>query len=656
MLDTAKDTYESYISDGPFSSWGDIAALKQQFISTGRLSGGTVPNFVRDMWQRSVALGVDPDAKFKQCELSLTEVEKDLLKAIVEVFNGHYFKMVMVAVCLYNTDGVLIYRDAMSQGRQDMLDSMGMHIGSDMSEKAIGSSAHSIALKTGKVAHVLGPHNYHNVFNECILVAAPVVFQNKLLGAIEIVVLEESFIQAGETGRRMNFLTSILLATKSVLSIKYEQTESDLIKSTINANMHKVDSLSGLITVDKEFNIRYLCNLSKSLLRYDNSINLQYYISNIHEILADVVQKTSKYKRKYTLVLDNGDHLEAYISVLKNEFTGETIGYSLVVSMPRSMKYTRYSLDHIIGEHKSLIALKDKIGDIAQTRHNILILGGSGTGKEMVAQAIHDASGLKGPFVAINCASIPANLIESELFGYVEGAFTGATKTGSIGKVEYANNGTLFLDEIGDMPLALQPVLLRMLEERQIMRIGAKEPTPVNVRVIAATNVKLYKKVKAKEFREDLYFRLSVINLEVPLLKDRGNDILILAKHFLEKELIASRECVVISDEAQDILLNYDWPGNIRQLENAMISAIYALGNESVITSKHLPPLVNTSIASSEVVEHAEELSEKELMLKALDLCNWHMAKTAEKLKISRTKLYYKLRFYGIDKSKRVRL
>ncbi len=262
------------------------------------------------------------------------------------------------------------------------------------------------------------------------------------------------------------------------------------------------------------------------------------------------------YANRHTVSMANNSQKSATIISLKNITTGDLIGHTIFLRPVNDDASTRYSLDSLIGTHKSLNTLKERVNKSARTKHNVLILGESGTGKEMIAQAIHEASGLPGPFVAINCASIPANLIESELFGYVEGAFTGAAKAGNMGKIEYANNGTLFLDEIGDMPLALQPVLLRVLEERQVIRVGAKTSTPVNVRVIAATNVNLYEKVLTKEFREDLYFRLSVINITVPPLRERGADVLLLANHFIEREQQIDEKDIKLSDEVSNLFLN----------------------------------------------------------------------------------------------------
>ncbi len=252
------------------------------------------------------------------------------------------------------------------------------------------------------------------------------------------------------------------------------------------------------------------------------------------------------------------------------------------------------SFESIVGHDTGLRDVVKKAKRVANSPSTVLIRGDSGTGKELLAQAIHHESNRrKNPFVAINCAAIPENLLESELFGYEGGAFTGSRREGSIGKFEYANQGTLFLDEIGDMPLSLQPKLLRVLQERSIERIGGKKIIPIDVRVIAATHRNLEDMVEKGTFREDLYYRLNVIPLHTKPLKERSDDIVLLLRYFIRKHCRTLKISELSIDPVlEQWLIQYDWPGNIRQLENA-VEYMVNIAESNTIGFHDLPDYLN---------------------------------------------------------------
>jgi transcriptional regulator with PAS, ATPase and Fis domain len=246
----------------------------------------------------------------------------------------------------------------------------------------------------------------------------------------------------------------------------------------------------------------------------------------------------------------------------------------------------KYKFDTIKGSGSAITSTIEKAGRFAEKDLTVLIHGESGTGKELFAQAMHNASGRSnGPFIAINFAAIPENLVESELFGYEEGAFTGAVKGGKPGIFEQAHKGTIFLDEIGDAPLSIQSRLLRVLQEQEVMRVGASKVIPIDVRVIAATNKDLQELVNRGKFREDLYYRLKVLTLNVPPLRNRREDIPEIIRSMLEN----SNENVIFTDEVMDILMKYDWPGNVRELEN-VIKYICTICKNNMATVSDLPP------------------------------------------------------------------
>lgn len=312
-----------------------------------------------------------------------------------------------------------------------------------------------------------------------------------------------------------------------------------------------------------------------------------------------------------------------------------------------------HTFDDIIGNSS---VLKEKI--IMAKRYSgvdstVLITGESGTGKELFAQSIHNYSPrTNGPFVAVNCAAIPPSLLESELFGYKEGAFTGARKGGKTGLFELAHNGTIFLDEIGEIDLSIQSRLLRVLEERRIMRLGDEKIIPVNVRIIAATNKNLYEMVKSGQFREDFYYRLNVLAIELPPLRDRKSDLDMLIRHFLLKECTKmKRPMINIKPDAMELLHAYDWPGNLRELAN-IIERLVVVSLRKDVDVKTVREAMGITISGQicEAVKPAvtpsdEPLKRQEMavILKVLEECEGNKTLAAEKLGISRPTLYRKL-------------
>lgn len=252
---------------------------------------------------------------------------------------------------------------------------------------------------------------------------------------------------------------------------------------------------------------------------------------------------------------------------------------------------TKVTLQNIIGSSEAICQVKDKIQRVADSHSTVFITGESGTGKELIARAIHAESSRRDkPFIAINCGAIPDALLESELFGYVKGAFTGADPRGKIGKFELANKGVIFLDEVGDMPLYLQVKLLRVLQERKLTRIGSNQLIELDLRIIAATNKDLKELIKENKFREDLYYRLNVIPLEVPPLRARYGDIAMIAQTMVEKySRLFGKQIHSMDDETKDILCKYSWPGNVREMENTIEFMIHMADGSGILTKNTLP-------------------------------------------------------------------
>jgi Nif-specific regulatory protein len=313
----------------------------------------------------------------------------------------------------------------------------------------------------------------------------------------------------------------------------------------------------------------------------------------------------------------------------------------------------RYDFSHIVGSSGPMRQVYEQITQVARTNTTVLIRGESGTGKELIAHAIHyNSPRASKPFIKVSCAALPDSLIESELFGFEKGAFSGAHMRKK-GRFELAEGGTLFLDEIGDVPLSTQVKLLRVLQEREIDRLGGTEPVKVNVRMIAATNADLEKAIAAGTFREDLHYRLNVFTIFVPPLRERKTDILLLADHFLEKYSIEHHKNIKrISTPAIDMVMAYHWPGNVRELENVVERAVLVC-DSNVIHGHHLPPTLQTAEASGTVtnvsLEEAVNAYEKDLIQDALKTTRGNRAKAAKLLHSTERIINYKVRKYHID-------
>jgi len=330
-------------------------------------------------------------------------------------------------------------------------------------------------------------------------------------------------------------------------------------------------------------------------------------------------------------------------------------------------EYTaRYGFPRIVGEHASIREISQQIQRIAATDSTALLLGESGTGKELFARAIHHLSNRREqPFVALNCAAIPEGLVENELFGHERGAFTGAGAR-KVGKMDLAHHGTLFLDEIGELPLSIQAKLLRVLEERHFERVGGTQLIEVDVRIVVATNRDLQKLMQEKLFREDLYFRISAVPITIPALRDRGNDVWLLADYFLDK---FSREFakpgLELSSDAKQRLLEYRWPGNVRELQNTLERAVILADGLSIranglqlpsskpdaesVPKGMLPEKFSWEGSLEQVTQRAAGHVERVLLESTLRDCQWNKTRAAERLGVSPKTLLAKIRAAGLE-------
>jgi DNA-binding NtrC family response regulator len=351
------------------------------------------------------------------------------------------------------------------------------------------------------------------------------------------------------------------------------------------------------------------------------------------------------------------DHLRLVVQRALRERTLQDEVASL-----RAQLQSKYSFHNIISKNPHMHAVFELISNVAHSTTTVLIEGETGTGKEQIARAIHDASsGRTGPLIAVNCAALPETLLESELFGHEKGAFTSAVGQRR-GRFEMAHGGTIFLDEVGDVPAPMQAKLLRVLQERRFERVGGTESIEVDVRVIAATNRSLHRLVKQGTFREDLYYRLNVVKIDLPPLRDRQEDIPLLATHFTQKYANQGETPKQISPEAMEVLLNYRWPGNVRELENAIERACVT-SRDNVIQVDNLPPEVVAPPAAKlpfhidldrplpELLRSAVATIEQQYLRKALKKARGSVGRCAKICGLSRRSVTYKIAEYKLDKA-----
>ena len=387
-------------------------------------------------------------------------------------------------------------------------------------------------------------------------------------------------------------------------------------------------------------------------IHHKTGIITKEYIVNYGKQVGMIIKIISNQLDQWKDMFYRIDKLESELNYYRNEY----------------QRFTQNSAFDIIKSNDQLMAnLKHLALLTAKNQSTVLITGESGTGKELFAEAIHRESGRKGNFVKVNCAAIPSELLESEFFGYGDGAFTGARRGGKIGKFELADKGTLFLDEIGDMPLQLQSKLLRVLQERCFERIGDNQTRKVDVRIIAATNKDLYQLVESGEFREDFYYRINVVTIPIPPLRERINDLSLLCSYLINKlNQKLNKEVIGISPEAFSVMKQYSWPGNIRQLENILERAMN-FDIKSWIDTIHLPldlfrnqqPVKGKAIEPA--FDHVQirndssndfgslKESEKSMIMDTLASVHGNRSKAADLLGISRTTLYNKLKKYQIE-------
>lgn len=454
---------------------------------------------------------------------------------------------------------------------------------------------------------------------------------------------------------------TLLRVTKVALRHKVVIDEKEKYRTNLEAIFRSVKD--AIITVDKDLNVvemneasRQICNLFRTSAGKVPGTVRQYCAKRCFDALKETILKRQPLEisnleckhiyKPYQVVsistyplLRDKDIYSGAVLVVRDD--------TRLIGLERDMKERR-KFHNIIGKSEKMQAIYSLVEDLADYQTTVLLLGESGTGKELVAEAIH-YSGARSqkPMVKVNCSALSENLLESELFGHVKGAFTGALQE-RIGRFQKAEGGTIFLDEIGDISPRIQLQLLRVLQEKEFERVGDSNPIKADVRVITATNQNLHEKVKRGEFRGDLYYRLKVVEMSLPPLRERREDILLLINHFLKilnKKL--NKEIAALSMDVQKIFMNYSWPGNVRELEHALEHSCI-LCHQNVITIDDLPPTFkeSTGTKTSSIKDLREEKSR--VIIRALEQSAWNKTGAARLLGMSRRTLYRKMKDYKI--------
>ena len=517
----------------------------------------------------------------------------------------------------------------------------------------IGTNAFDLALKHLIPVKVTGPEHTLKVLAHSISFGVPILHGSKLLGGIGFVLSIKDNYQSGVME---NIIRSCLHAIAKMLEARKNLDELFLLKNFfIN-----LDNDRGIIVTNSDFEIIQVNREAEILLGVPKQYIVDHSFGKIFSGVNPADIDINKGCRLNFCSSAGKSTVAAYQKPVMGE-KGRLVGYCVYfdpaepaekIIKSGKRRSVRFEFKDIIGENKDFLRLLKLAHAIARSPSSVFITGESGTGKELFAQAVHQASTFnKGPFIAINCAAIPGELMETELFGYVDGAFTGARKGGMDGKLKQANGGTLFLDEIGDMPVRLQPKILRILQERSVVPVGGNRDFPLDFRIISATNQKIEALIAENRFRADLYYRLNVINLRIPPLRERKDDIPRLTNHFIKKyNRTLNKSLISISDAALELLMDYNWPGNIRELENVIETAVNLA--DDIIEAEHLESYLGRGrnimhMSEDQSVIPLEE-SEKNLMIRALNTYQGNITQTANALKIGRSTLYRKIKKYDL--------
>ncbi len=523
-------------------------------------------------------------------------------------------------------------------------------------EENVGTNAIGTCLYLDKPLQTLGAEHYCKKQHGWTCSAAPIHDdKGKIIGIIDL------------SGHFYDFHSHTLGIVVEAANAIQKQFSIIEHRKWAETAFNSIDD--GILVIDndfivKDFNLKMceILNISQQRL---HEIDIKVLLTDIIKDINNFSQSSKINYREVSLYLDNR-RLECNISVTPVQNEKKHIGFVILAKKVDSLRHvvnkiagfsSKYFFDNIITNNSKMISIVQEAKNIAAYDCTVLITGESGTGKELFAHSIHNASNrLNGPFVAINCAALPKDLVESELFGYEKGSFTGASKEGRPGKFELANTGTIFLDEIGELPLEIQSKLLRVLDNHTITRIGGKYERNLDVRVIAATNRNLYNEIQANNFRGDLYYRINVFNIKLIPLRERPEDVELYAEFFLQRLNDKNSGTKKFYDkEFINSIKKHNWPGNVRELEN-VIQRAYYLSKNDIISYLFVPEYINDNFEENIDIPNDNgfrldklDKIEKDLIVKALEYCDGNVVKASKLIGIGKSTFYRKIKKYELS-------
>jgi transcriptional regulator of acetoin/glycerol metabolism len=640
----------------------------ESYVATGLVSDPTMRKIIIASWRRSRAYGVDPHSTSLEIELTGERFQqrREAFKPILDI-------ALPFMESIYNAVGesgmIISFSDANGYileriGADNVFSELQRFRGMNLSEERMGTNAIALALKKGMALQVVGAEHFNVVFHNKTTSAAPIKdVDGNILGVLSVSGTCETVHP-----HTLGMVLASALAIEHEIRLKQINDDLTIANEHLDAIMQSISE--GIITVNDagiitDSNLHARKVMRRSLGELVGK-TLDQVIKNP---VFDLITQLSANEEREVQYYANGRKKTLLVSSKPIYAQDKTLKEYLLIFRETKRVYSQvnklfgskaiYTFDDILGESKEIQDAIRMAKLVSATDATILLHGESGTGKEMFAQGIHNASQRKNhSFVFINCGAIPRDLVASELFGYVEGAFTSARKGGNPGKFELADGGTLFLDEIGDMPLDTQANLLRVLETKEVVRVGGNEVIPVDVRVIAATHKDLAAEVEKGNFRSDLFYRLNVMPIKTPSLRERREDIKKLIDRFYTQFVNRDDKRILIDESFYLQMMQYDWPGNVRELQNVMQLVTNIVGEGEYLSSKHLPIYVKDALGASSQppqqisgeLTRVSPLSvvERQAILKALDAADNNLAKAAKLLEIGRSTLYRKIEKYDI--------
>ncbi|WP_409070086.1 sigma-54-dependent Fis family transcriptional regulator [Clostridium sp. FAM 1755] len=630
-------------------------------------------NIIKKSHERSVYFGIEENRVFPKKILKGDEITNNIEKnksflkiasQFIEILYD-FLKGSEFFIILTDKEGCIL-KIIGDKEVMDIANNLNMVVGAFMSENSIGTNAMGTAIKENIPIQISEKEHFIKAYHRWTCSAAPIHdIDGDIIGCLNL------------TGDRdmvhSHTLGLVVAAVKSIENqINVDNANKKLLETYQYMNTI-VDSISsGIYVVDFRGKIKTINKAACNILGIQDKDVLDKNVENIlpnWQHIFEGIKNGNTYEDKEAVLSDRVIKGRYNVSATPIKIENQIIGMVIVFKEIKTVinlvnKYSGmraiYNFEDIIGESKEIKKVISYAKSISSSPSTVLIEGESGTGKELLAQSIHNYGDRKeNSFIAINCGAIPKSLIESELFGYEDGAFTGAKRGGHAGKFELANGGTLFLDEIGEMPLDMQVNLLRVLQEGYVTRVGGDKIIPVNVRIIAATNKDLKKEVEMGTFRQDLYYRLSVIPIILPPIRERRGDLPILIKYFLRsKSIKLNKPMPHIKEDIYSNMLQYGWPGNIRELENFIENIVNLKGDSSFVLEDDFKNIehkqhnfhennIGLLYTNTNKIRTLEEI-EKEAIINTLNEYNRNMSKSAKALGITRATLYSKIKKYNI--------